>query len=117
MPSSYMCSLAMMCSSDADALSTAGKIIGIVVGSVVGLAFLTCIIIIIAMIFCKRKHHTQVWAYPCPRPQQAFEQSIPMYSYGGYPGVGLPTTRTKIIEEPPPAYEEIETIGQSTSKY
>ena len=106
----------MMCSSDVDSLSTAGKIIGIVVGSLVGLAFLTCIIIIISMIFCKRKKHTQVWAYPCPRPQ-AFEQTVPMYPYGSYPEGPLPTTHTKIIEEPPPAYEEIETIEQSPSKY
>lgn len=112
-----MCSLAMMCSAEADSLSTAGKIIGIVVGSIVGLAFLTCITIIICMIFCKRKHQTQVWVYPSHKPQ-AFEHPLPRYSHGHYPPapIFLPSRHTKAIEEPPPAYEEIETISYLTEK-
>ena len=113
-----MCSLAMMCSSEAESLSTAGKIIGIVIGSIVGLAFVTCIAIIICMMFCKRKKQTQVWAYPSQRPQ-AFEHPLPMYSYENYPAapISIPFRHTKIIEEPPPAYEEIDTIEHSASKY
>ncbi len=115
MPSS-MCSFSMVCPSNIDSISDGGKIVGIVVGSVLGLAFLTCIIVIVYLIFCKRKPQARVWAYPCSRPQ-SYGQITPMFSYANYPHVSihLPLRDSqKITEEPPPSYEEISTIEHST---
>jgi hypothetical protein len=107
-----------MCPAKMDSLNTIGKIVGIVIGSTVALAFLICISVIIYMIFCKRKPRTQVWAYPSPRPQ-SYGQRMCIFPYANYPGVPLSLPLTdphRIIEEPPPAYEEINTIEHSTKK-
>lgn len=112
MPSS-MCSFSMVCPSNTDSLSDAGKIVGIVVGSILGLAFLTCITVILYLIFYKRKAQARVWAYPCPRPQ-SYGHIMPTFPYVNYPQGSIHLSSQKIIEEPPPAYEEINTIEHLT---
>jgi hypothetical protein len=112
--SSSICSFSMVCPSNIDSLTNGGKIVGIVVGSVLGLAFLSCIVVIFYLIFCKRRPQARVWAYPCPRPQP-YGQITPTYSYSNYPHGPIRLSSTdshKILDEPPPAYEEISTIEQ-----
>jgi hypothetical protein len=110
------------CSGDTDSssssISDVGRIIGIVIGSVVGLTFLICIIVTIYMVFHKRKSNVQVWAYPYPG-SQTYGQSMPMYPYGNYPQAPIQQLQPqlqKVVDEPPPAYEEISTIEDSASK-
>ncbi|CAF0805849.1 unnamed protein product [Rotaria sp. Silwood1] len=121
MPSS-VCSSSTSCysytSSTFNDLANIGKIIGIVLGSILGLAILICIIAIIFCTFCKRKHQVQLWSNPSQRPP-SYGQSIPIYPYTNYPQEFMASPKLdsqKIEEEPPPAYEEISTIENLTER-
>jgi hypothetical protein len=112
----------MLCPSDnnssSNSLGDIGKIVGLVIGSLLGLAVLICFIVIIYFVFCKRKPQVQVWAYSGPT-SQAYEEPMPIFPYTNYPQESIQTSPTdpqKIIEEPPPAYEEINTIYNSNKK-
>lgn len=121
--SSSMCSFSMMCPSDTDSsldsISNAGKIVAIVIGSVLGLAVLICITVIIYLACCKRKPKVQVWAHPCSQPQ-SYGQSMAMFPYTNYPQgpIQMPQTYpSRVIEEPPPAYEEIVTMEEPNRRF
>lgn len=92
MPS--LCSLAATCaentSSSLDSVSGVTKMVGIVLGSVLGLAFFACFVGITYLLFCKR--------VPQPNPP---------------PTIPPQASPQKITEDAPPAYEEINTIGRS----
>ncbi len=111
-----MCSGSIWCSTGSSVTGT-GQIVGIVIGSLLGLAFLICIIVTIYMVCCKRKGQMQVWAYPFPG-SQTYGQSMAMYPYPHYypQGPMQQPQPIKIIEEPPPAYEEINTVGVSANR-
>ncbi len=108
----------MMCASETNSsvnsISDIGKIVGIVIGSILCLAFLICVTVIIYFVCCKRKPKVQVWAQPCSR-FQGYGQSMPIFPYINYPQ-GHMNSSQRIIEESPPAYEEIATIENSNTK-
>ena len=118
-----ICSGSIWCSAGSSAtsstessVSSTGEIIGIVIGSLIGLAFLICIIVTIYMVCCKPKAQMQVWAYP-DAGSQTYGQSMAMYPYPHYfpHGPMQQPQPIKIIDEPPPAYEEITTAGVSAN--
>jgi hypothetical protein len=112
----------MMCASETDSsfssISDNGKIFDIIIGSILCLAFLICVIVIIYLVYCKRKPKAQVWAQPAPR-FQGYGQSMPMFPYTNYLQGHIHPSQTDpqgTIEELPPAYEEIATIEDSNNK-
>ncbi|CAF2746464.1 unnamed protein product [Rotaria sp. Silwood2] len=120
--SSSTCSSSTVCASQTSStfnhLANIGKIIDIVLGSILGLAILIFIIGIIYFTFCKKKRQVQVWTHPYPRPQ-SYGQSMPMYPYANYPHEVTQEPKSdsqKIVEEPPPSYEEISRNENSTEK-
>jgi len=112
----------MMCASETNSsfnsISDREKTVGIIIGSILCLAFLICVIVIIYLVCCKRKPKVQVWAQPCTR-FQGYGQSMPMFPYANYPQGHMhssPIDPQRTIEESPPAYEEIATIEDSNRK-
>jgi hypothetical protein len=105
-------------SSTTDSLADIGKIAGIVIGSILGFVVLVCIIVTIYLVCCRRKNQAQVWVNSCPRPQ-TYGQSMPMFPYTNYPQGPIQTLQTdpqRIIESPPPPYEEIIRIDNPNRK-
>lgn len=115
MPS--MCSFNMTCPPEATSsfhsLSDIAKIFGIVFGIILGLVFLISIVLIIYLLFCKRKPSVQVWTDSYPS-LPVYGQSMPMFSSVHYPQASQLNPQ-KITEEPPPAYEEINANQVSTT--
>jgi hypothetical protein len=111
MPS--ICSFASTCSPDpgfsSSSLTHIAKLVGIILGAILGFVFVVCIVAIMYLLFCKRKPRVQVWTHPYPRPP-VYQQSMstfPSVQYPQTPMEQLQPVPWKIIEEPPPAYEEI----------
>ncbi|CAF1063359.1 unnamed protein product [Rotaria sordida] len=122
MMSSTICSNSSGCyshtNSTFDDLSNIGKILGIVIGSILGLAVLICVIAIIYLTFCKRRPQVQVWTHPLPT-SVPYRQSISMYPYANYSQEPIQQAKSnfqKIVEEPPPAYEEINGMENLTER-
>lgn len=112
----------MMCTSDSpsslNSIVDVGKIVGIVIGSLLALAVLICIIVTIYLLCCKRKPDTKIWAQPCSRPQ-GYGQSMTTFPYTHYSQGPIRPSQIgvqRITEEPPPAYEEIAYIQDPNRK-
>ncbi|CAF0837924.1 unnamed protein product [Adineta steineri] len=114
-----MCPISSIYSSNTNTSAYCAKgiarIIGIAFGSLVGLASLICIIIIIYILFCKRKSPTQIWNQPYPT-SQTYEQPMSTFPYTHYSQTSIEQSQSKspnTTEELPPAYEEINDIEHS----